>query len=60
MCCKAGLLLFLHFGTQLELTSGDSGLARLEQLLTTTETTAASHPSRAEIPQVVDRFVTHI
>jgi len=42
MCYKAGLLLFLHFGTQLELTSGESGLAQLEQLVATTETTAES------------------
>ena len=42
MFYKAGLLLFLHFATLLELTSGDSALARLEELLTTSETTTES------------------
>ena len=42
MFYKAGMLLFLHFATLLELTSGDSALARLEELLTTSETTTES------------------
>ena len=41
MCYKAGLLLSLHISTQLEMTSGESGLAEYEYY-ETSEMTAES------------------